>query len=75
MTDKRPVHTVTTDRGWGNKREGSDRVSRNYDTKKEAQEAGRETARRARTEHLIHRRDGTIGERNSYGTDPYPPRG
>ncbi len=29
---------------------------------------------REKTEHLIHKKDGTIGERNSYGNDPYPPR-
>lgn len=75
MADKRPIHTIPTDNGWGNKRSGSDRVSRNYDTKKEAEAAGRDTARRSKTEHMIHRKDGTIGERNSYGTDPYPPRG
>lgn len=73
--DKRPVHTVPTDKGWGNKRAGSDRMSRSYDTKKEAQAAGRETARRSKTEHIVHRKDGTIGERNSYGNDPHPPRG
>lgn len=26
-------------------------------------------------EHLIHNKDGTISERNSYGNDPYPPKG
>jgi hypothetical protein len=30
---------------------------------------------RERTEHLIHNLDGTIAERNSYGSDPFPPRG
>lgn len=75
MADKRQVHTVPTDTGWGNKHAGSDRVSRNYATKKEAQAAGRETARQSGTEHIIHRKDGTIGEWNSYGNDPYPPRG
>ncbi|MYG61807.1 MAG: DUF2188 domain-containing protein, partial [Acidimicrobiales bacterium] len=35
----------------------------------------RDTARRERTEHSIHRKDGQIGERNSYGNDPHPPTG
>ena len=61
--------------GWATKREGSDRVSKTFDTKKEAQDAGADTARREKTEHLIHKKDGTIGERNSYGNDPYPPPG
>lgn len=33
------------------------------------------TARRDKVEHLIHRKDGSIGDRNSYGNDPYPPKG
>jgi hypothetical protein len=40
-----------------------------------AQAAGRETARRERTEHIIHKKDGEIGSRNSYGNDPHPPKG
>jgi hypothetical protein len=75
MADKRPVHTVPHGDGWANRRAGSGRVSRAYPTKREAQEAGRDTARRSGAEHLIHKRDGTIGERNSYGDDPYPPPG
>ena len=75
MSKKPPVHTVRRGDGWSNRREGSDRVSKIYPTKKEAQQAGRATARREDTEHLIHNRDGKIGERNSYGNDPHPPKG
>jgi uncharacterized protein YdaT len=70
-----PVHTVPHDDGWANRREGSSRVSKNFDTKKEAQQAGRETARREHTEHVIHKKDGTIAEKNSYGNDEFPPPG
>lgn len=72
---KPPVHTVKTDKGWGNKREGSSKVAKHYPTKAEAQQAGRTTAKREKTEHVIHKRDGKIGEKNSYGNDPYPPKG
>ena len=65
-----PVHTVPHDKGWANKRAGSERVSKVFSTKAAARKAGRETARRAKTEHIIHTADGKIGERNSYGTDP-----
>jgi hypothetical protein len=27
-------------------------------------------AQKAKTEHLIHNKDGSVGERNSYGNDP-----
>jgi hypothetical protein len=75
MARKPPVHTVPHGDGWANRREGSDRVSRTFDTKTQAQDAGRDTARREHTEHVIHRKDGTIGEKNSYGNDPHPPPG
>ena len=75
MARKPPVHTVPHGDGWANKREGAARVSKSFDTKAAAQAAGRETARRDKTEHLIHNRDGEIASRNSYGNDPNPPKG
>jgi hypothetical protein len=72
---KRPVHTVPHGDGWANRREGSPRVSKTFPTKAEAQAAGRDTAKRDRTEHVIHNKDGEIGQRNSYGKDPHPPKG
>ena len=36
--------------------------------------AGREIARGLRVEHTIHREDGQISEKNSYGADPCPPK-
>ena len=44
-------------------------------TKDEAVARGRAEARRRRTEHIVHNLDGTIASRNSYGRDPFPPRG
>lgn len=72
---KRNVWTVPHGDGWANRREGSSRVSETFDTKREAQQAGRDTARRDHVEHLIQGRDGKIDERNSYGHDPFPPKG
>lgn len=65
MADKKNVHTVPTDDGWANRREGGKRASSRHDTKAEAQAAGRAAAEK----------DGTIGDRNSYGNDPHPPKG
>lgn len=75
MAKKPEVHTLPHGDGWANKRSGSKRVSKTFDTKAAAEAAGRETARRENTEHLIHKKDGTIGERNSYGNDSFPPKG
>ncbi|MCY4193006.1 MAG: DUF2188 domain-containing protein [bacterium] len=75
MSSRPPVHTIKHGDGWANRREGSDRVNKIYPTKKEAKKAGRDTARRERTEHITHSKDGKISEKNSYGNDPYPPKG
>lgn len=75
MTKKPPVHTVPHGDGWANRREGADRVSKTFKTKAEAAEQGRNTAKTDKTEHFIHKKDGTIGEKNSYGSDPFPPPG
>jgi hypothetical protein len=61
------------DGGWGNKVQGNDRFSNRDDTKAEAQKTGRAMAQR-QTEHIIKKQDGKIGERNSYGNDPHPPK-
>lgn len=72
---KRNIHTVPHEGGWANRRDRSERVSNTAPTKDEAEKVGRDMARRDGVEHLIHRRDGTIGQRNSYGNDPHPPKG
>ena len=75
MADKRPVWTGPHEDGWANRREGSGKASKVFGTKAEAQEAGRATAKRERVEHFIQKKDGKIGEKNSYGNDPHPPKG
>jgi hypothetical protein len=71
---RRWVHTLHRGGAWFNEIEGQEPFSSHH-TKEEAVAAGRAQARAMRTEHLIHNLDGTIGERNSYGNDPFPPRG
>ena len=75
MAKKPAIHTVPHESGWANRREGAARASKVFPTKAAAQAAGRETARRERTEHIIHKKDGSVGSRNSYGDDPHRPRG
>jgi Uncharacterized protein conserved in bacteria (DUF2188) len=45
---------------WATRREGAERVSRTFDTQREAQNSARETAKREHVEVVIRRRDGTI---------------
>ncbi len=63
------------DGGWDVKRNGSQRASGHWDTKKEAVDEGRIISRNQGTELVIHKSDGTIQSRDSHGNDPYPPRG
>jgi len=50
-------------------------VSSIHPTQADAERAARETAINQRTEVVIHRPDGRIRDKNSYGHDPYPPEG
>lgn len=75
MTRKRNQHVVPTEGGWAVKRAGSSKATKVFQTQQEAIERGREIARNQRSELLIHGRDGRIREKNTYGPDPYPPKG
>jgi hypothetical protein len=76
MSRKQDVHTVPSPwgRGWIN-RVGGVWTGTVHRTQRKARLVGREVARRNESEHAIHRKDGTIGEKNSYGPDAFPPRG
>lgn len=68
------VHTmpVRGGRGWCNSVNG--KVASRHRLKRCAVAAGRAMARQLELEHTIRRADGRIGEKNSYGRDPFPPR-
>jgi hypothetical protein len=74
---QRNVHTThnkQTDT-WRNISEGASKPSKVFETKYEAEAAGRQIAINNKVEHIIHNENGRIAERNSYGKDPFPPRG
>jgi hypothetical protein len=71
---KKDIHIVPRDDKWAVQREGASRASSIHDRKSEAVEAGRETARRERTELVTHGRNGRIQDSDSFGNDPNPPR-
>lgn len=72
---KHNQHVVPHPQGWAVKPAGSERPSSLHDTQRDAIGAAREAAIQQRSEMLIHGRNGQIRERNSYGDDPYPPKG
>jgi Uncharacterized protein conserved in bacteria (DUF2188) len=54
---------------------GNERVSLIHPTQAGGQRAAREIAINQRSEVMIHRPDGLILDKNSYGHDPYSPEG
>ena len=54
---------------------GSQRATSVHPTQQAAIDTAREIARKQSTELFIHGRDGRIRARDSYGNDPYPPKG
>lgn len=69
------IHVVPHGSGWAARREGASRVSSTHGTQSDAMGAARTTAIRERGEVVIHRPDGRIRDANSYGNDPFPPKG
>jgi uncharacterized protein DUF2188 len=69
------VHVVKHGDGWATKKSGATRAGAVAPTQSEAIEAGRRVAQREHSELVIRGRDGKIREKESYGRDPYPPRG
>lgn len=72
---KKNQHVVPTNGRWGIRGEGNTRLTQTFDTQREAYERAREIAINQQSELFIHNRQGRIRERNSYGNDPYPPKG
>ena len=68
-------HVVPRGDKWAVKGEGNRRATSVHEVQKEAIEAAREIARKQRSELFVHGQDGRIRERDSYGNDPYPPKG
>ena len=74
MAKKRDIHVVPHGGDWATQKEGAGRAGHVVDTQREAIELARAQARREQVEVVIHRRDGTIRDSDSYGNDPVPPK-
>ena len=68
-------HVVPRGGKWAVRRGDAVRITRKFDTQREAIKAARDIARSQGTELDIHGRDGRIRGRESYGRDPFPPEG
>lgn len=68
-------HVVPSNDKWAVKGEGNSKATKITSTQKEAIVAAKEIAKNSNSELVIHGKDGRIREKNSYGSDPYPPKG
>ena len=77
MPKQGDVHVVyaKTGKTWRVEVTGKARVRESHTTKPPAVAQGRQLASRNKSELVVHNQDGRIGERRSYGNDPFPPRG
>ena len=72
---KKNQHVVPHESGWAVKGAGNSRATSVHNTQREAIAAARETAIRQGSEMLFRGENGRIRERNTYGDDPFPPKG
>jgi hypothetical protein len=72
---KKNQHIVPHKGKWGIKGEGNDRLTKIVDTQKEAITIAKQIAKNQQSELIIHRPNGQIRDKESYGNDPYPPKG
>lgn len=66
---------VPTDSGWWVRKEWSSRLTTRTDTKAQAVATATRIAKNQGTELIIQKKGWQIQERNTYGKDPFPPRG
>ena len=68
-------HIVPNGNGWAVKGAGNSKITAHTNTQQQAIEKGRQIAVNQESELFIHRANGQIRARNSYGNDPFPPKG
>lgn len=72
---KKNQHVVPHGDNWAVRGAGNEKVTKQFDTQREAIDYARNIAINQGSEMLIHNQQGQIRERNTYGTDPNPPKG
>lgn len=67
-------HVVPRDGKWAVRGEGNSRVTSDHRTQHAAINIAARIARSEKSEVVIHGRDGKIRDKDSYGSDPCPPK-
>jgi hypothetical protein len=71
---KKNVHVVPNGNGWAVKQEGKSAPLSTHRTQGNAESAGRSIAKQNESEIVIHRPNGQIRDKDSFGADPCPPK-
>lgn len=71
---KSSQHVVPRNGKWGVLGAGNSKVTSIHHTQGQAAGRAREIAIKQKSEVVIHRPDGRIRDKDSYGNDPYPPK-
>lgn len=74
MKKKKNIPVVPHPGGWAIKREGGKRASKVGNTKDPILQQARAQAKREKVELVIHKGNGTIMDKDSYGKDTSPPK-
>lgn len=75
MAKSNQVHvTPNQGGGWKWKTTGKEKAFIVASTKQEVVDRANEVAKNKQAELVIHKKDGTIQNKNSFGNDPNPPR-
>jgi len=72
---KKNVHVTPKGENWQVKTANSNKAYRVVDTQKEAIQIAKTVAINNQSELLIHRQNGQIRAKDSYGNDTFPPKG
>lgn len=72
---KKNQHVVPHNGDWAVKGAGNSKATSVHPTQAEAIGRAREIAINQKSELLVHGENGRIREKNSYGNDPFPPKG
>ena len=71
---KKNQHVVPSGNQWAVRGEGNSKKTKITHTQRDAIAIAREIARNQQSELVIHRKNGAIRDKDSYGNDPCPPK-
>jgi hypothetical protein len=75
VSEKKTQHVIHhPDGGWSVKKGGATKATKVFETEEAAISYARKISINQNAELYVHRPDGTILEKDSYGKDPLPPK-